>query len=374
MNRAFTASSLTVHGYKRALFASGRFVLVALSACYVLLSGLSSHALGAERRKIEVVSTIDGSSQPSYLIVPEPDGREPNGRLPLLVALHTWSADLEQRNEALEAEAQRRGWLYLWPNFRGPNQRPEACGSPLAQQDILDAVAWVAERWPVDRHRIYLTGISGGGHMTLLMAARYPGIWAAASAWVGISDLARWHARHADDRYGAMLRACCGGPPGARAEVDEQYRLRSPITFLRRGTTVPLDIAHGIHDGHTGSVPIRHSIEAFNALALAAGCAPITDDEVAQLSRRDGRLRRPREGDEGFDEAWGRRYYLRRVAGPSRITIFEGGHEGIARAAIEWLAKHRRPKPARLTSSEPADAAVGPSRDRDQSNVAPQVE
>ena len=30
----------------------------------------------------------------------------------------------------------------------------------------LDAVEWTAKNYPVDRRRIYLTGSSGGGHMT----------------------------------------------------------------------------------------------------------------------------------------------------------------------------------------------------------------
>jgi acetyl esterase/lipase len=39
-------------------------------------------------------------------------------------------------------------------------------------QDILDAVAWARDSYPVDPQRVYLTGASGGGHMTLLMVRR----------------------------------------------------------------------------------------------------------------------------------------------------------------------------------------------------------
>ena len=72
----------------------------------------------------------------------------------------------------------------------------------------------------VDRQRIYLTGVSGGGHMTMLMVGRHPQPWAAASAWVGISDLRTWHARHATGKYGLMMRKCCGGKPGDSTEVS----------------------------------------------------------------------------------------------------------------------------------------------------------
>src|SRR5690606_37074546 len=106
--------------------------------------------------------------------------------------------------------AAARGWLCVMPNFRGPNQQPEACASALAQADILDAVDWVKAHYRIDPTRIYLCGASGGGHMTMMMAAKYPDRWRAASAWVGISDLAAWHRLHAGDNYGKMLRNSCG--------------------------------------------------------------------------------------------------------------------------------------------------------------------
>jgi dipeptidyl aminopeptidase/acylaminoacyl peptidase len=290
----------------------------------------------AERTKVQVTSSIDGEKQTCYVILP--DAYDPQGEpAPLLVSLHTWSGNVEQRNLPLEAEANKRGWIMLYPNFRGRNDHPEACGSPLAQQDILDAVAWAQKEYRVDPRRIYLTGVSGGGHMTMLMVGRHPEVWAAASAWVGISDLAAWHARHEDDRYGAMLRKCCQGRPGDSPQVDQQYKARSPLTHLHRAAGVPLDIAAGVHDGHQGSVPVRHSLDAFNAIAKAAGDETISEDEIAQISRPDGRLKTPRPSDRVDDAALGRAIYLRRAAGKSRVTIFEGGHEGIAKAAAAWL-------------------------------------
>ncbi|MBW3599878.1 MAG: prolyl oligopeptidase family serine peptidase, partial [Planctomycetes bacterium] len=209
---------------------------------------------------------------------------------------------------------------------------------------ILDAVEWAMEHYPVDRRRIYLTGTSGGGHMTMLMAGTHPEIWAAASGWVGISDLAAWHELHRDDRYGQMLRACCGGAPGDCADIDAEYRRRSPLTHLHRAAGLPLDLAAGVHDGHEGSVPVAHSLRAFNVIAQAAGAAPVSDDEIAQISRRSGRLENPRDGDELFDPIFGRNVYLRRTAGPCRVSIFEGGHECLPEAAIEWLSRHRKPR------------------------------
>lgn len=176
--------------------------------------------------------------------------------------------------------------------------------------------------------------------MTMLMVGCHPDIWAAASAWVGISDLAAWHKRHAGSRYGEMARKSCGGAPGDSDEVDLQYKNRSPITHLHRAKDVPLDIGAGVHDGHKGSVPIRQSLEAFNVIARTVGATVITEDEIAQLSRKNGRLADPLPTDEIDDPTFGRKIYLRRHANKARVTIFEGGHEGIAAAAIAWLEQH----------------------------------
>ncbi|GIX00826.1 MAG: hypothetical protein KatS3mg111_4158 [Pirellulaceae bacterium] len=297
------------------------------------------------RSKIAFRSTWDGTPQPAYLTVPEAIADQGAAghvqrRLPMVVSLHSWSADLEQRQPDLEQLVAERGWVLLQPHFRGVNDRPAACGSPAAQQDILDAISWVIERYPVDPAAVFLTGVSGGGHMTMLMAGRYPERFRAASAWVGISDLASWHDRHADDRYGSMLRAVCGGPPGSSFVVDEQYRLRSPLHYLAGIGTLPLDLYTGIDDGHSGSVPVRQSLDAFNTIADSGGAERITEDETEQLSRRGGRLHAPRPGDTGFDDCLAREFFLRRYAGNSRITVFDGGHEGIAAETIAWFDSH----------------------------------
>jgi acetyl esterase/lipase len=322
---------------------AGLRIVLPLIVALLCAAGNESRCAGL-RQKVLVPSSLDRTEQPCYLILPE--GFDPNGPpAPLLVSLHTWSGDVEQRDADMQREADQRGWIYLWPNFRGPNRSPDACGSEKAQQDILDAVDWVIRRYPVDGTRIYLTGASGGGHMAMLMAGRHPERWTAVSAWVGISDLAAWHARHAKSGYGAMLRASCGGAPGESPEIDEQYRLRSPKTWLHQAVDLPLDLAAGIHDGHTGSVPIRQTLDAFNLVAAAQGAPVVTEEEIAQLSRPEGRLDHPQPGDQEEDPTLGRAIYLRRTAGKARVTIFEGGHERIARAAAEWLSKQvRQPK------------------------------
>jgi pimeloyl-ACP methyl ester carboxylesterase len=293
-------------------------------------------------QELHIVSSLDTTEQPSLLWVPPEAAQRP---VPLLVYLHSWSGDYRQDNAAWFDEAVRRGWLYLHPNFRGVNNHPPACGSQLARQDILDAVDFVRRKYHVNGERIYLAGSSGGGHMSLLMAGHFPEKFSAVSAWVGITDLADWYRFHTvggkQGNYARMIANSLGGPPGHSAEVDSQYRERSPLFHLHRATQLPLDIAAGVHDGHTGSVPIFHSLRAFNVVSQAGGHPAIAEEEMNQLWNQ-GRLERPLASDQVDDPSYGRKILLRRHAGPVRITIFEGGHEGLARAGCEWLAEQRR--------------------------------
>jgi poly(3-hydroxybutyrate) depolymerase len=315
------------------------FPLLSITSCGAEDAAGVGESIDPGRFKYAIESSVDGHQQPCYVIVPE--GLRTDGEpVPLLVSLHSWSNDCEYRSWKLERLAEEKGWIYLYPNFRGPNKTPSACGSSLAQQDILDAVDWAKERYPVDERRIYLLGVSGGGHMTLQMVGNHPEVWAAASAWCGPTDLVAWHNVRKNDKYGAMMRASCGGAPGDSEAVDRQYHQRSPVSHLHNAAGVPVEICHGVHDGYAGSVPIVHSLNAFNIIAKAAGSNLINDEEIAQLTRPDGHLDDPRPSDQVADELLGKEIHLRRHAGSARITIFEGGHEGNAAAAVSWLEKH----------------------------------
>ena len=291
-----------------------------------------------------VKSSLDGTMQPSLYWAPERAASEPT---PLLVFLHSWSGDYRQDNAAWQQEAVKRGWSYLHPNFRGVNRQPEACGSRLARQDIVDAIDALAKQIQIDSRRIYLAGTSGGGHMAMLMASYFPERFAAVSAWVGIADLADWHDFHVQegkpDRYALMTRDSLGGPPGTSPVVDAQYRERSPLYHLSRTGSLPIELAAGVKDGKTGSVPIRHSLRAFNVIATARGAATIAESDMETLWN-NGRLPQPLPGDEAEDTTLGRAVLLRRYAGSARVTIFDGGHEGLSRPACEWLGLHARPE------------------------------
>jgi acetyl esterase/lipase len=311
---------------------------------FPLPSGLRGGVIPGWPEAVQVVqirSSADGSLQPSLFYCPAKD--KP---VPLLVALHTWSSDYRQPDPGYARWCTAKGWALMHPNFRGPNNSPDAMGSEYVVQDILDAVAYATNHAAIDPERIYLMGGSGGGYASLLMAGRAPEVWAGVSAWVPIFDLSDWHREctRAQRNYAQMMENACGGAPGSSPEVDRQYRERSASTYLAKALKVPLDINTGIHDGHTGSVPVSHALRAFNLLAMpenqlsATDIVYITSKRAIPISLSSEHLDDPLYRDKPVR--------FRRTSGNARITIFEGGHEIIVEAGLQWLAQQRRSQPA----------------------------
>jgi poly(3-hydroxybutyrate) depolymerase len=307
--------------------------MLQLLAPWLLIS-----VLGAGQIESEVVtftSTYDQTVQPARLYASPQSGPQP-----LLILLHTWSSDMDTYDpDDWVAEARTRGWHVVLPNYRGANKNPEACASPASRQDVLDCVPAVKDHVTVDPSRVYLTGVSGGAHMAMIMAAYHPEAFTAISAWVGISDLAAWHAetKAAGRNYWQDVEACVGGAPGSSAAVDAEIVARSPLHHLANAVTVPLDLNAGIHDGHTGSVPIHHTLDAFNVVAAAAGTPVIPQSQINALSQEvvPPNATHP-------DSDYGRAIHFRASSRLARVTIFEGGHDWLPTAACAWLGKHRR--------------------------------
>ena len=287
-------------------------------------------------KDITFFSQADGSMQPALFY----DSGNPAPR-PLLVALHTWSNGYKQSGSIPYVQwCIEKDWLFIHPDFRGANDHPQACGSPLALADIYAAVQWAKEQGAVDTSRIYLVGTSGGGMAALLAAAYFPRLWTAVSAWVPISDLSAWYHEGIEQksRYPEMIRQSCGGIPGESDDTDRQYRLRSPLTHLAKARGLKLDINAGIHDGHTGSVPVSHTLTAFNALA-------IEEDQISEENIRYFVMEEKVPPDliqPLNDPSYGEKIPLfRRQSGNTRVTIFKGGHEIIFGAALGWLEKQK---------------------------------
>jgi poly(3-hydroxybutyrate) depolymerase len=338
------------------LFFAGAFFAVSTGFAEKPLPGKWTEKMTDEWDRIEVKikSSADGTDQPAYFHLP-PTALKNGGKAPMLVMLHTWSYGYKAKNPAAWAitECCRRGWAFLYPHFRGPNKTPQGCGSDLAVQDIADGVKWALANHPIDPNRVYIMGGSGGGHMSLLMAGRHPELFAASYAACPITDIARWYTESGDSArnlypsYAKMIQSACGGKP---EEKPEEYVRRSPLTWIgaAKKAGVAVSITTGIHDGHKkkggGSVPIGHSVRAYNALALEKD--RITDAQMESMERTEQVP--PELAFEGTDPYFkkGQEVLLRRTSGNVRLTVFNAGHAGNFVEGAAWLALQKRGEPA----------------------------
>lgn len=266
-------------------------------------------------------------------------GTEPR---PLLVALHTWSFDHTQDSHEYSDYCCEHNWNFIFPDFRGPNWKPEALGSELVVSDIVAAVEYMKSTSNVDPRRIYLIGGSGGGHATLLLAGRHPEIWAAASAWCPISDVAAWHRQCKDTRftpYAEHIEQACGGDPRVDAKARSEAERRSPLSWLAGAKDLALDISTGIHDGHTGSVPVGQTINAFNLLARPQDrCSEAEIDFINLHEAVPANFPVP-AADPAFGDI---QIHLRRQSNRVRVTVFEGGHTLLPGIGMAWLARQTK--------------------------------
>lgn len=99
---------------------------------------------------------------------------------------------------------------------------------------IASMVRWTLEQYPLDADRVFVTGISSGGMMTNVLAATYPDLFAAASAFAGVpyscfagngnavwsDDCARGRIVHPREEWAELVRAAYPDFPGPRPKMQ----------------------------------------------------------------------------------------------------------------------------------------------------------
>lgn len=136
--------------------------------------------------------------------------------LPLVLNLHgaTQNAQLEEITTGMDGSADENGYLVAYPDgtriSRVLTPDPVAkqaqygwnagqcCGLPVTRHIddvgfLLEVIADVASRTPVDRRRVYMTGMSNGGMMAYAMAAEASDHVAAIASVSGQVELATIH-------------------------------------------------------------------------------------------------------------------------------------------------------------------------------------
>lgn len=285
-----------------------------------------------------VRSSIDSSLQPALFYSP---GKE--SKRPLLLALHSWSADYQhQYSIPFGLWAVNNDWIFMHPDYRGAFTNKDATASETAIQDIMDALNYALSNANVDRNRIYITGFSGGGMVTLIMVGRYPEIWAGAAAWVPVYDLTKWYHELSKSRYdySIHIRNSCGGPPLPGSQSYYECQKRSVSSYLKNahGKKVPVYIATGINDKF---VMPSHSLMAFNDLADLNDRIEQTD--IAYI---DKRRKIPANLTGSFQDSFfldvGLPLLFERKSNDVILKIFNGKHDIVFNAGLYWLSRQKK--------------------------------
>jgi len=136
-------------------------------------------------------SQVDGAVQPVGLVLPQQWSQSPSP-LPLYVWLHgrgDKTTDLHFICERLDnwGEVVPEGAIVLHPFGR------QCIGYKSAgETDVLEAIEFTCENYPVDRQRIVLMGFSMGGAGAWHLAAHYPERFVAVSPGAGFAETARY--------------------------------------------------------------------------------------------------------------------------------------------------------------------------------------
>jgi len=281
---------------------------------------------------VDIKSTLDNSLQKAYFFKSKSSSPKP-----LLVSLHSWSGNYEQKDE-LAALSKIKDINYIHPDFRGVNWTKDACCSDLALADIDDAIDYAIKNSKVDVSKIYVIGSSGGGYATLATFMKSKHLIRRFSAWVPISDLPAWYAQSKimGTKYAENILDCTSSKDSLNMEIAIK---KSPIywkTPVKKLNTSELHIYAGVYDGIQGSVPITHSINFYNKVLKDM---PLKDSVNYVNDTEKLILLEERKALGNFGNIAGRKVFLKKRSGNLNLTIFEGNHEMLTEYAFNDLVR-----------------------------------
>jgi dipeptidyl aminopeptidase/acylaminoacyl peptidase len=215
-------------------------------------------------RSISLTSTDQQQIQ-GWLAVPDGPG-------PFPTILHLHGGPEAAMTEGFGPNSQSwldHGFAFLSVNYRGSTTFGRAFLEQIwgnvgrwEVEDMVAAREWLVKEGIADPARVFLTGWSYGGYLTLQALGTRPDLWAGGMAGIALAD---WAIAHEDttDTLRGWRAARFGGTP---EEVPERYAASSPITYAQH-VRAPVMIIQGRNDTRT---PPR-SVEAYEAKMKALG-------------------------------------------------------------------------------------------------------
>lgn len=184
----------------------------------------------------------------------------------LLLMIHGMGSDWDEHDAIAGEWADRYNMICVQVRDRHAGPRGLEVPIDLGKYqtvDCLRAVAWVLDRWPCDRRRIFVWGGSAGGHMALMSMVLAPELFAGGIVCCPFTHATLPGEIPGEWQDGWMRRCIPEGPV-----PEEEMTIRSPLRLAHR-LVRPLVLMHGDADDVVSPVHSRRL-----AAALAARNAP----------------------------------------------------------------------------------------------------
>lgn len=135
-------------------------------------------------RAVETVALgVDGKVEETEIAVYVPRGYEPGTPAPLLLAFHGTGGRGPGVLGMWRAVADEVGMIVVAPSEAGPNEGYRF--SDRERGSALATMRWIRRRANVDENRVFLTGVSRGGHLAWDLALRHPDRFAGIAPMIG---------------------------------------------------------------------------------------------------------------------------------------------------------------------------------------------
>lgn len=177
-----------------------------------------------------------------------PEAKTHNGLI-----IHMHGGPTSVTTETYKPDAQtwvEHGFAWMSVNYRGSTTFGREFESSIwgmlgnrEVDDLVSAYHWAVDNGIADPKRVFLTGASYGGYLTLQTIGKAPELWAGGMAEVAIADWTLMYQDMADTLKG-YHRSLWGGTPD---ELSEAHRRGSPLTYVD-DVQAPLVVIQGLND------------------------------------------------------------------------------------------------------------------------------
>ncbi|MGW6522851.1 prolyl oligopeptidase family serine peptidase [Streptomyces sp. NPDC054962] len=213
------------------------------------------------------IRSLDGTAVQMWAARP----KETDGPVPVFLSVHGGPQLVTVDRYTPEAQAWlHSGFAYAAVNYRGSQtfgrRYREGFWQAIGErelEDIAACVEWLVNEGIADKDKIFISGASYGGFLSLLALGRLPGVFAGAMAFVPMADWVTGYEDMNPALRGAWRSFFHGGPE----DIGDVYQRASPITYVQH-VRAPAWIKTGTHDTRT---PPRQVYAYAKALEDAGG-------------------------------------------------------------------------------------------------------